>query len=92
VLEITKLHQSTAKNTVDTFSRHAVQMLSGGVRTSRHPGHFQITKVVRQVISCEGLKGLISRPVSPEGSESTSSQTDVEYELRLAFCSAYINL
>jgi len=26
---------------------------SGGARTSRQPGHFQVTKVVRQVIRCK---------------------------------------
>ena len=28
-------------------------LTSGGARTSRQPGHFQVTKVVRQVIGCK---------------------------------------
>jgi len=48
---------------------------SGGARMSRQPGHFQVSKVVRQVTSCEeGPKGLRTRPVSPEGSGTTSSR------------------
>jgi len=30
---------------------------SGGARTSRQPGHFQVSTVVRQVISCELCEG-----------------------------------
>jgi len=30
---------------------------SSGARTSRHPGHFQVSTVVRQVISCELCEG-----------------------------------
>lgn len=31
-------------------------LVSGGARTSKQPGHFQTTKVVRQVIWCEATK------------------------------------
>jgi len=37
------------------------------------PGHFQVSKVVRQVISCEGPKVPRTRPVS-WGSETTLSR------------------
>ena len=47
---------------------------SDGARTSRQPGHFQLSKVVRQAISCEGPKDLRTRPVSSEGSGITSSR------------------
>jgi len=30
---------------------------SGGARTSRQPGHFQVSTIVRQVISCEHCEG-----------------------------------
>ena len=30
--------------------------ICGGARTSRQPGHFQVTKVVRQVIRCSAVK------------------------------------
>ena len=34
----------------------SLQPASGGARTSRQPGHFQVTKVVRQVIRCSAVK------------------------------------
>jgi len=45
------------------YSRLLQGLSSGGARTSRQSGHFQVNKVVRQVISgelCEGQKVKIS--------------------------------
>jgi len=39
------------------------QIISGGARTSRHPGHFQVSTVVRQVISCELCEGSKVKPL-----------------------------
>ena len=39
---------------------------NGGARTSRQPGQFQVSKVLRQV-SCKGPKGPRMRPAFPEG-------------------------
>ena len=40
---------------------------SGDASTSRQPGHFQITKVVRQVVKCSAVKeSVISRSENPQ--------------------------
>jgi len=36
--------------------KRADEISSGGARTSMQPGHFLVTKVVRQVIWCEAVK------------------------------------
>jgi len=46
---------------------------SDGARMSRQPGHWRVSKVMRQIISYEGQNGLRMRSVSTEGSEITSS-------------------
>jgi len=50
------------------------QSCSGGARTSRQPGHFHVSTVVRQVISCELCEGLKVKISVSQGTSQGASQ------------------
>ena len=50
-------------NPLSSDRQHLSYDVSGGARTSRQPGHFQVTKVVRQVIGCKGQRSKAARSI-----------------------------
>ena len=60
---------SCRRNSTQNQSFHVrrLKQTSGGARKSRQPGHFQVTKVVKQVIRCkrQRCEGAISRSENP---------------------------